>query len=106
MRTVHRLKIDLKKHPATKALYLLEVNLRYTLWNHLGAHCGASLPRAALLEAQSDVALKGPGVPLPEPVLAVMKAPDAHPVCDLIARLPFDWAPPPFAKLESRDWTR
>ena len=49
--------------------------------------------RAALLNADvGDISLAGD--PLPDPVLGVMQAPDAHPICSSIAQLPFQWAPP------------
>ena len=42
--------------------------------------------------SQSDLSHTGAG--LPASVLEEMSRPDAHPVCALIARLPFSWAPP------------
>lgn len=41
------LKIDLKMHPETGELFVLEVNPRFNLWHHLGAVCGVNLPRIA-----------------------------------------------------------
>ena len=40
-------KIDFKRDRARDRFYLLEVNLRYTLWNYLGARCGVNLPLLA-----------------------------------------------------------
>lgn len=37
-------KIDFKKDPRTGKIYLLEINLRFNLWHHLGASCGVNLP--------------------------------------------------------------
>lgn len=37
-------KMDFKKDPRTGAVYLLEINLRFNLWHHLGAACGVNLP--------------------------------------------------------------
>jgi len=41
------LKLDFKRDPRDGRLYLLEVNPRYSLWNHLGAACGVNLPLIA-----------------------------------------------------------
>jgi len=38
--------------------------------------------------------LSDSGSALPTSVLEEMSRPDAHPVCALIARMPFSWAPP------------
>ncbi|MEE8428459.1 MAG: hypothetical protein V3S33_03040, partial [Gammaproteobacteria bacterium] len=40
-------KIDFKKDPRTNEFLILEINLRYSLWNHLGSYCGVNLPLAA-----------------------------------------------------------
>jgi D-aspartate ligase len=40
-------KIDLLRDARSGALYTLEVNARYTLWNHVGAAAGVNLPRVA-----------------------------------------------------------
>ncbi len=40
-------KIDLVRDARSGALYTLEVNARYTLWNHVGAAAGVNLPRVA-----------------------------------------------------------
>lgn len=40
-------KIDFKKDSLTKEYYLLELNLRFNLWNHLGTACGINLPQIA-----------------------------------------------------------
>jgi predicted ATP-grasp superfamily ATP-dependent carboligase/CelD/BcsL family acetyltransferase involved in cellulose biosynthesis len=40
-------KLDFKRDPRTGRFYLLEVNPRYNLWNHLGAACGLNLPLIA-----------------------------------------------------------
>ncbi|WP_437604897.1 hypothetical protein WMF20_27275 [Sorangium sp. So ce834] len=40
-------KIDLVRDARNGALYTLEVNARYTLWNHVGAAAGVNLPRVA-----------------------------------------------------------
>ncbi|HMJ14002.1 MAG TPA: hypothetical protein VK524_21440, partial [Polyangiaceae bacterium] len=40
-------KLDFKRAPETGAFHLLEVNPRYTLWNHLGAAAGVNLPLLA-----------------------------------------------------------
>jgi len=40
-------KIDFARHRQSGELYTLEVNARYTLWNHLGAACGVNLPAVA-----------------------------------------------------------
>lgn len=44
-------KIDFKHDRATGRDYLLEINLRSTLWNQLGARCGINLPELAYLDA-------------------------------------------------------
>jgi predicted ATP-grasp superfamily ATP-dependent carboligase len=41
------MKMDFKRDDRTGALYLLEINPRWTLWNHLGAACGVNLPLLA-----------------------------------------------------------
>jgi predicted ATP-grasp superfamily ATP-dependent carboligase len=40
-------KLDFKRHPGSGRYYLLEVNPRYSLWNHLGAASGVNLPLLA-----------------------------------------------------------
>jgi len=40
-------KIDLKRSPGSNRYFILEVNLRYSLWNYLGARCGMNLPLIA-----------------------------------------------------------
>jgi predicted ATP-grasp superfamily ATP-dependent carboligase len=40
-------KLDFKRDPRTGKLYLLEVNPRFSLWNHLGAASGVNLPLVA-----------------------------------------------------------
>ncbi|HEX2970892.1 MAG TPA: hypothetical protein VHP11_01085, partial [Tepidisphaeraceae bacterium] len=52
-------KLDFKKDPTRNRFYLLEINARFTLWNHLGARCGINLPHLAYcdltgLEYQAD----------------------------------------------------
>ena len=37
-------KIDFKREPRTKRLYLLEINPRFNLWHHAGAAAGVSIP--------------------------------------------------------------
>ncbi len=50
-------KLDFKRDPRTGRFYLLEVNPRFSLWNHLGAASGVNLP----LLAYRDLA----GLPAP-----------------------------------------
>lgn len=50
--------------------------------------------RDALRAAVPDVDPPAGAVPLPGPFLEVMAQADAHPICALIARTPFNWAPP------------
>jgi D-aspartate ligase len=40
-------KIDFKRDPRTGEFYVLELNPRFNLWNHLGAACGVNLMRVA-----------------------------------------------------------
>lgn len=40
-------KLDFKRDPRTGRFYLLEVNPRFNLWNHLGAAAGVNLPLLA-----------------------------------------------------------
>ena len=40
-------KIDFKRDPRTGKFYVLELNPRYNLWNHLGAACGVNLMKLA-----------------------------------------------------------
>lgn len=40
-------KLDFKRDPGTGRFYLLEVNPRFNLWNHLGAAAGVNLPMLA-----------------------------------------------------------
>jgi predicted ATP-grasp superfamily ATP-dependent carboligase len=37
-------KIDFKRDPRTRRLYLLEINPRFNLWHHAGAAAGVSIP--------------------------------------------------------------
>lgn len=53
-------------------------------------HAGATALRQAAPQARPQTK----STPLPPAVLKVMSAPDAHPVCALIAQTPFDWTPP------------
>ena len=53
MAFVGAIKIDLKKDSTSGRLFVLEVNPRYTLWNHLGTACGINLPLVAYAE-QTD----------------------------------------------------
>ncbi len=50
--------------------------------------------RDALLSSRPPAGLLDTPVDLAQPFLDVMLAPDAHPVCRLIAETPFAWAPP------------
>ena len=50
--------------------------------------------REALLEAQFDLVPPKDTNLLAKPFLEVMARVDALPICDLIAKLPFNWAPP------------
>ncbi len=45
--TVGVVKLDFKRDPRTGRFYLLEVNPRFSLWNHLGAASGVNLPLLA-----------------------------------------------------------
>jgi D-aspartate ligase len=59
-------KIDLARDRRTGRLFTLEVNARFTLWNHLGAAAGVNLPAVAyhwLAErrAPAERALAAPG---------------------------------------------
>ena len=40
-------KLDYKRDPSSGRFYLLEVNPRFSLWNHLGAASGVNLPLVA-----------------------------------------------------------
>ena len=53
-----------------------------------------SYVRNALQKAQTEVALPRSTAPLPEPLIDVMERIDAHPICKLIAKAPFNWVPP------------
>ncbi len=53
-----------------------------------------SYVRNALQKAQTEVALPSSTTPLPEPLIDVMERIDAHPICKLIAKAPFNWVPP------------
>ena len=44
------IKIDCKKDPRTGEFLILEINLRFSLWNQLGSYCGVNLPLAAYLD--------------------------------------------------------
>ena len=51
----------------------------------------------ALLEAAPEACHDLPKddlTPLPEEVLSILNAPDAHPVCEVINAIPLPWAPP------------
>ena len=50
--------------------------------------------RNALKNAQTEVAFPSSTAPLPQPFIDVMIGIDAHPICKLIAEMPFNWAPP------------
>lgn len=50
--------------------------------------------RDVLLLHAPEAELQNTGGPLPEAVLAVMTSADAHPVCRIIADIPFCWRPP------------
>ncbi len=50
--------------------------------------------RDALIDAAPDAVTPSTGNPLPQIFLDIMQQPDAHPVCTLIAQLPFEWSPP------------
>ncbi len=54
------LKIDCKRHPETGKFYILELNLRYTLWNYLGTANGVNIPLAAYRYLTGQ-ALEAPG---------------------------------------------
>ena len=53
-----------------------------------------SYVRNALKNDQTEVALPSSTAPLPEPLIDVMERIDAHPICKLIAKAPFNWVPP------------
>jgi hypothetical protein len=53
-----------------------------------------SCVRNALQKAQTEVSLPSSTAPLPEPLIDVMERIDAHPICKLIAKAPFNWVPP------------
>jgi len=48
----------------------------------------------ALKNAQTEVAFPSSTAPLSQPFIDVMIGIDAHPICKLIAEMPFNWAPP------------
>ena len=48
----------------------------------------------ALQNAKADVELPSNAAQLPEPFIEVMARTDAHPICKLIAEIPFNWVPP------------
>lgn len=50
--------------------------------------------RESLLEHANSAVLNNYGSHLPATVLEVMSDDDAHPVCELIADIPFHWRPP------------
>ncbi len=55
-------KLDFKRDPDTGRFYLLEVNPRFNLWNHLGAAAGVNLPWLAyrdLAGARGDAGAAG-----------------------------------------------
>ncbi|MGE5608961.1 MAG: hypothetical protein ACM359_06890 [Bacillota bacterium] len=43
-------KLDFKKDTTRDRFYLLEINSRFNLWNHLGTACGINLPYIACLD--------------------------------------------------------
>ena len=43
-------KIDFKRDPRTNKFHVLEINLRFNLWNHLGTRSGVNLPYLAYLD--------------------------------------------------------
>jgi len=47
LRLVGVVKLDFKRDPRTGRFHLLEVNPRFSLWNHLGAAAGVNLPLLA-----------------------------------------------------------
>jgi len=50
--------------------------------------------RQALESHAKHARVTGEAVALPQVFLDVMSAADAHPVCELVAQIPFHWAPP------------
>lgn len=50
MRATGAMKIDLKYDPFRKRWFILECNARFTIWNYLGAICGANLPLTAMAD--------------------------------------------------------
>lgn len=50
--------------------------------------------RNALQSALTEVEIPSCTVPLPQPFINVMARIDAHPICKLIAEMPFNWVPP------------
>ncbi len=54
-------KMDFKRDPRTRRMYLLEINPRYNLWHYLGAACGVNLPWLAQQETRTGRAPAAPG---------------------------------------------
>jgi predicted ATP-grasp superfamily ATP-dependent carboligase len=50
LKYVGAVKLDFKKDTGRNRFYLLEINSRFNLWNHLGAACGINLPYIACLD--------------------------------------------------------
>ncbi len=46
------------------------------------------------LRSVSEVVLAHRAAPLPDPIVEVMQGADAHPLCQEILSIPFDWCPP------------
>ena len=53
-------KLDFKRHPDTGRFYLLEVNPRFSLWNHLGTAAGVNLPLLAFRDLTGAPAQPAP----------------------------------------------
>ena len=65
-------KLDFKRDPRTGRFYLLEVNPRFSLWNHLGAASGVNLP---LLAYRDLAGLPVTPAPLPGSASAGSRSP-------------------------------
>lgn len=50
--------------------------------------------RMALLSCDANQCKVENPIPLPEPVMKVLRASDAHPACSVVARAPLPWCPP------------
>jgi D-aspartate ligase len=55
------LKLDFKRDAESGELFLLEVNARFTLWNHLGAVSGVNLPALAYADLTGEPSAAAPG---------------------------------------------